>query len=174
MNKVDESVSMKVVYNDGGRAAEGWKGKANDCVVRAIAIATETSYQKVYDDLFKINKDFASNSYSRVAARVKKSGGTPRNGNFKEVYRPYLKSLGWDWVPTMAIGSGCKVHLREGELPTGRIIARVSKHLVAVIDNVIHDIFNPQRLTIIYEDGKKRTAHRCVYGYFIKKGLTDE
>lgn len=57
----------------------------------------------------------------------------------------------------MCIGSGCKVHLRDGELPMGRLIVNVSRHTVAVIDGVIHDNHDPQR------DGM-----RCVYGYWTK------
>ena len=69
--------------------------------------------------------------------------------------RPYLQSLGWKWTPTMQIGSGCKVHLCADELPPGRLIVSVSRHLVAVIDGVVHDI---------YEDARGGT--RCVYGYW--------
>ena len=35
-------------YNDGGRAAAGYKGQASDCVCRAIAIATGMQYEAVY------------------------------------------------------------------------------------------------------------------------------
>jgi len=165
----DGTASMKVVHNDGGRASEGWKGNVGDCVVRSIAIATETPYQQVYDALFEMNAAFMESSRSKIAKRMRAKGATPRNGNFKHVYRPYLESLGWEWIPTMKIGSGCKVHLCEGELPAGRIIARVSKHLCAVIDGVIHDTFDPQWATIVVKDGKERIAHRCVYGYFRKR-----
>jgi len=77
-------------------------------------------------------------------------GATPRNGVFDAVSRPYLESLGWRFTPTMRIGSGCKVRLRADELPPGRLIVKVSRHLVAVIDSAIHDT---ARWT------------RCVYGY---------
>src|SRR6516165_10226867 len=40
---------MDFVYSDGGRAAAGYKGRAGDCVVRAIAIAAQKPYQEVYD-----------------------------------------------------------------------------------------------------------------------------
>lgn len=40
---------MKFKFNDGGREAAGYKGKASDCVTRAIAIATGKPYQEVYD-----------------------------------------------------------------------------------------------------------------------------
>ncbi len=60
-------------------------------------------------------------------------------------------------TPTMAIGSGCKVHLRDGELPRGRLIVNASKYTVAVIDGVIHDTHDCSR------DGT-----RCVYGCWRK------
>jgi hypothetical protein len=41
---------MKWVYNDGGRKAAGYKGEARDCVVRAIAIATDQPYEVVYKE----------------------------------------------------------------------------------------------------------------------------
>jgi hypothetical protein len=55
----------------------------------------------------------------------------------------------------MEIGKGCKVHLRADELPKGKIICSVSRHLVAVIDGVINDTHDCSR------DG-----NRCVYGYY--------
>lgn len=33
------------IFNDGGRAAAGFRGKAGDCVCRAIAIAAERPYR---------------------------------------------------------------------------------------------------------------------------------
>ena len=62
-----------------------------------------------------------------------------RTGVRKTTSRRWLAELGWIWTPTMQIGSGCKVHLRAEELPQGRLIVSVSRHLVAVIDGVIHD-----------------------------------
>lgn len=42
---------MPYVYDDGGRKKAGFKGNANDCSTRAIAIATGRSYKEVYDGL---------------------------------------------------------------------------------------------------------------------------
>ena len=42
---------MKFKYNDGGREASGYKGKAGDCVARSIAIVAGLPYQEVYDAL---------------------------------------------------------------------------------------------------------------------------
>ena len=137
---------MKYVYDDGGRSEAGYKGITGDCVVRSIAIASGIPYKKVYKDLFDVAKE----------KKVKKA--SPRNGVGKKVYHDYILKLGFEWVPKMKIGSGCTTHLRDGELPKGNLIASCSKHLVAVIDGVIHDTYDPSR------DGT-----RCVYGYYIKK-----
>src|SRR5215469_12383667 len=109
------------IYDDGGRSAAGFKGKAGDCVTRALSIATGISYLSVYEELHWLNKLYAASHRDQVARRIARGGGrrgtTPRNGIFNHVYRPYLERLGWRWTPTMAIGSGCRVHLRADELP---------------------------------------------------------
>jgi len=141
---------MKFVNNDGGRAAAGFVGTTGDCVTRAIAIATQRSYQEIYD----LINQFAT--HERTGTR-KKRRSSARSGVFKGTTTKIMKQLGWVWVPTMTIGSGCKVHLRDGELPSGRLVVSVSKHWVAVIDGVIHDNHDPSR------DGS-----RCVYGYWME------
>src|ERR1700722_5940525 len=113
-------------YHDGGRSEAGYRGKAGDCVVRAIAIATGKSYQEVYDAL---NAVAASER-----TRTRKRGiSNSRTGVHRVTYQQCLESLGWKWTPTMRVGQGCKVHLRADELPRGRIIVRLSRHLCAVI-----------------------------------------
>jgi hypothetical protein len=142
---------MKFVFNDGGRAAAGYRGTTSDCVCRAVAIATGKPYQEVYDELNAL-------AASERTGKRKRGKSSARAGVYKQTMRFYLvETLGWTWVPTMKIGSGCQVHLRAEELPGGRLIPEVSKHVVAVIDGTIHDIHEPSR------DGT-----RCVYGYYQK------
>ena len=141
---------MKWIYDDGGRADAGFKGTTGDCVCRAIAIATERPYREVYELINEYGKQ------ERTGKR-KKGKSNARTGVYKETIRKVMEHLGWVWHPTMQIGSGCKVHLRDGELPKGRLVVNVSRHTTAVIDGVCHDIYNPSR------DGE-----RCVYGYFTK------
>lgn len=132
------------IRNDGGRAMAGYRGVAGDCVTRAVSIACNIPYQKVYDDLANINKQ----TDGTLSAR---NGIQTKSKDFKR----YMLNLGWRWVATMGIGTGCKVHLRSDELPMGRIICAVSRHYVAVIDGVIHDIYDCSR-----------NGTRCVYGYW--------
>lgn len=143
--------------NDGGREVAGFKGGAGDCVVRAIAIAAELSYLQVYEDLRVANQNYADQRNDKLARRLNAKGASPRNGNHRNVFHNYILSHGFDWVPTMQIGGGCQVHLLANELPAGRLIVKVSKHLTAVINHVIEDTHNPSR-----------AGKRCVYGYYIQ------
>jgi hypothetical protein len=137
---------MDFIYNDGGRATAGYKGQAGDCVVRAIAIATQKRYQEVYD---------AINALAPAERTRRGRRSSARSGVSRTMYERYLRDLGWEWAATMQLGSGRRVHLRRDELPKGRLVVRLSRHLTAVIDGVIHDIYNPDR-----------RGTRCVYGYF--------
>lgn len=70
--------------------------------------------------------------------------------------RRLMAKLGATWTPTMRIGSGCTVHVREGELPTtGRHILSLSRHYSALVSGAIHDKYDPSR-----------HGTRCVYGYW--------
>lgn len=150
-------------YNDGGRAEAGYKGNAGDCVCRAIAIATEKSYQEVYDTLNELAK------VERITKR-KRGKSSARNGVYKDTFKKYLASLGWEWIPTMQIGQGCTVHLTADELPAGHLIVSISKHLTTMIDGIIHDTHDPRTWEVGYKDGEKFVRPvRCVYGYFIKR-----
>lgn len=153
---------MPFEFNDGGRAACGYKGSAGDCVVRAVAIAAELPYEDVYDAIGSLAKT--------ERPRTGRKRSSPRNGVFtnKPAFKRYVESLGFRWTPTMRVGSGCTVHLCEGELPDGRLIVKVSKHLTAVIDGVVHDTHNPQRSNLITEGGVTRISQRCVYGYWTR------
>jgi len=143
---------MKLIISDGGRAAAGFNGTTGDCVTRAIAIATGKPYQEVYDEINELAKG------EKLTPKMRGSSSA-RTGVHKKLQRKYMSNLGWVYTPTMKIGSGCKVHLRADELPSGRLIVQVSKHLVAVIDGIMHDTFDPSR------DGT-----RCVYGYYKEEG----
>ena len=145
-------MKIKHIHNDGGRAEAGFKGTARDCVCRAIAIATNTPYKGVYRELESLGLDDAK----RRGKKGRKCH--PRTGVGRRIYEPYLLSRGWSWTPTMGIGTGCRVHLRKDELPSGTIIVRLSRHLATVIDGELHDTYDSSR------DGS-----RCVYGYFSKQ-----
>lgn len=135
---------MTVVLTDGGRKASGRSvhSDARDCVVRAITIANDEDYGIVYDEIAYISEQMGGRR-------------SARDGVQPAVYNRWLLDRGWQWHPTMHVGSGCKVHLRADELPAGRLIVKLSRHLCAVIDGVIYDNHDPSR-----------GGTRCVYGYW--------
>ena len=143
---------MLFVYDDGGRASAGYKGTTGDCACRAVAIAAQRPYQEVYDLINEYAKK------ERTGKRKRKVSNA-RTGVYPETFKKVMAHYGFEWVPTMHIGQGCTVHLRENELPKGRIVCNVSGHYTAVIDGVLNDTYDCTR------DGS-----RCVYGYFIKRG----
>jgi hypothetical protein len=142
---------MQFIYDDGGRGAAGFKGSAGDCVARAIAIATGRPYAEVYRFLAE------GNGGERRAKRGRARGRTARSGihTTRKWFKDYMAAMGWTWTPTMGIGTGCMVHMNDCELPSGRLIVKLSRHYSAVIDGVCHDTFDPCR-----------GGDRCVYGYW--------
>jgi len=120
---------MEFVIDDGGRSPY-FKGKtADDCVTRSIAIASGCDYRVVYDRL-------AAGHHTKTGKRSARDGIITKHKWFKD----YM----------------C---LRDGELPTGRLVVSLSRHYTAVLDGVIHDTHDPQR-----------NGTRCVYGYWEFKG----
>jgi hypothetical protein len=113
---------------------------------------------QVYEDLRNANESYAQLRNDRLARRLNDKGASPRNGSHRNVFHDYILGLGFEWVATMKVGSGCQVHLRPQELPDGTLIVKVSKHLTAIVDGVIQDTHDPSR-----------RGNRCVYGYYIKK-----
>jgi hypothetical protein len=152
---------MEWRFDDGGRAAAGFKGRAGDCVARSIAIVSGRPHAEVYRRLA------AGTGAQRAGKRGKRAASARRGINTgRKWFRDYMDELGFRWVPTMGIGTGCRVHLHDGELPPGRLVVSVSKHYTAVIDGVIHDTHDPQReVRCVGPDGE-RISRRCVYGYW--------
>jgi hypothetical protein len=167
------------VFDDGGRKTARFRGDAGDCVVRAVAIATEQPYAEVYAALSDGQRTQRRTKRSRTKSSSARDGVSVRRKWFKD----YMASIGWTWTPTMLIGSGCKVHLVAEELPSGRLVVSVSKHFTAMIDGVIHDTFDPRREVHAInpnhggplKPGERRNINgicsiqrRCVYGYWSK------
>jgi hypothetical protein len=172
------------IYDDGGREAAGFKGKAGDCVARAVSIASGRPYAEVYARLA------AGQGSQRVTKRTRKGNraASARNGICvrRKWFKDYMAELGFEWVATMGIGTGCKVHLCAEELPAGRLVVHVSKHSTAVVDGVIRDTYDPRRETHYVRSGGGGVggpdelrpgewrnsngicgiSRRCVYGYW--------
>lgn len=161
-NQAIVNQAVKFVHNDGGRAAAGYKGTTGDCATRALAIASGKSYQEVYDLINNLALQERPRRAKRIitATGIKALPAGPRSnareGVFRGTFDKAVKALGGTWRPTMRIGTGCKVHLRQSELPaTGRHILSVSKHYAAWINGTLQDIYDCSR-----------GGDRCVYGIY--------
>ena len=140
---------MKLIINDGGRRLYG-HAPGKDCVTRAIAIITQRPYAEIFAELANINAKMPKTS-GRATAGLHTAGEGIYTTSV--LFKRYMVEQGFEWTPTMGIGTGCRVHLRKEELPMGRLVVSVSRHYTAVIDGVIHDAGDP-----------RRGGYRCVYG----------
>lgn len=139
---------MPWCYDDGGRAAAGYRGTAGDCAVRAAAIATGSDYAALYERINAVAKN------ERLGRR-RRTRSSARNGVHRDTLHTVLAEHGFEWISLMGIGTGCTMRLTAGELPAGRLVVRLSRHYAAVIDGVLHDTHDCSR-----------GGTRCVYGYW--------
>lgn len=137
--------------NDGGRSTSGYigRGAVGDCFCRAVAIAAEIPYKEAYTLINELAKE--------EKPKNGKKRSSARNGVHMVTAQKVMERLGWKWVATSSIGQRDKVHVSKDELPSGRIILRLSRHFAAVIDGVLNDQYDSSRY-----------GNRCVYGYWHK------
>ena len=142
---------MKFIYSDGGRSNYFKAKNVGDCVTRAIANATGLNYKKVYSDLKVLAKN------ERIC-KSNKTRSSVRDGVARKTIKKYLEdTLHLEWISTMGIGTGCKVHLNENELPKDKtIILSLSRHLTCVKNGILYDTYDCSR-----------GGTRCVYGYWV-------
>ena len=146
------------VFNDGGRS-NYFKGKTGDCVTRAISIASDQDYKKVYDDIKSLSKEYAQKRNNKASRRIKQLGNRcVRQGTSKAVYHPYLLEQDWIWIPTNHIGQEDKVYLRPSELPEGKLIVQIRKYLTVVENGLLYDTY----------DCSDRPTTPMVYGYYMR------
>ena len=129
-------------YDDGGRAAAGYRGKTGDCVVRAIAICAREDYRSVYGTMaehMKANGYAASGNAYATRERSRKAPRRRGQLTARRVQDRVLASYGFT-----------KVSLLAGERPTyteahrryGDCVVGTTKHVVAIVGGALRDTFN--------------------------------
>ena len=88
---------MNFVYSDGGRSKYFKAKNVRDCVTRAICNATGKDYLEVYKAINQLAKN-------EFRGKRKRGISSARNGVYKRTYTKYLKSIGWKFKPTCALG----------------------------------------------------------------------
>lgn len=108
------------IKDDGGRA-KYYKGRAGDCVCRAIAIVTEIDYKEVYD---MIREETGQNPGRGINMR-------------QDRFRRLMHRLGFQ----QGVISGA--HFCKGELPEDKkIICIDNHHAIAVVNGEVRDSFD--------------------------------
>ena len=155
----DKKKHMAFKRDDGGRCKAGFKGKAPDCFLRAYSITEEKDYKEAYNEL----EEKFSKMKPLKGKSVRGSGVShPNTGVYREHADQILKDKGYKWIPTSGIGKGFEMHVKEGELPAGKNILRVSKHYIASEDDDWKDTHD-----------SSRNQRRGVYGYW-RKGQNEQ
>jgi hypothetical protein len=98
-----------------------------DCVVRAIALATESDYLETRRHLNRIKKNFNETSYKKRTFIHKYA----KYNNWKKISFPAIKG-----VPRLRGRDFVK------QYPTGTYILNLAKHIVAVVDGVYLDTWD--------------------------------
>lgn len=139
------SVSYAFAASDGGRALSKRPGQKNDCTVRALAIATETPYDVVYEKLREDGRPCGGGFNLRrwIACQCDPAIGDPE--------WVFGHRLVWRSFP--AVKNRPRMNPRQftHEFPKGRFIVRTAKHVAAVVDG-------------IYIDEQPERPDRCIYG----------
>tara|TARA_Y100000401_G_scaffold110679_1_gene108119 strand:+ start:580 stop:1083 length:504 start_codon:yes stop_codon:yes gene_type:complete len=163
---------LQYQFNDGGKYVAGYTGKrvTGDCVTRAIAIATGLPYETVRTELMELQHRWCTTSNSRAAkACRKRQTKSVMRGVWKEVYKPYLKQLGFTYKSLCTVGSSKRYHLVVDDLPTGTLIVKTRRHLSCVINHVLHDAYD-SRFKNQWVNGEPTTnmIPATVWSYWIK------
>ena len=163
------------LFADGGRQASGRKGTAGDCVTRAAALL-----QGFRDGLSMT--DFGSSdwaalydaTYRRMATANRDGrGGTrsARNGLYKQDYEPvFLNDFGFVKV---SLGRGTRPTYSEAYDRFGPCIVKTRKHVCALIDGKLLDIFDGRFYDWEDEYGDIETRQRKAMSVYALPGWDD-
>lgn len=132
----------KVFFSDGGRKAAGYKGRVNDCVIRAIAIATESDYKFIYKSIHDLQKNFPYSLEHHPDLFTKIKERSPRFGVRQAVWRPFAESMGFKCYPILKTKSDppITINTNNGQIPTNKnVLLQFDEHIAAFVDGVLHD-----------------------------------
>ena len=123
-----------------------------DCVIRALSILLNQSWDKIYTDL-------CLTGYSM--------GMMPSTN---AVHQQFLKQYGYKMQLLPSNCPNCITVKEFSELyPKGRYFLATGDHVVALIDGTFYDIFDSSNDTVVYYYSKKgeSTAHlwRIIHNY---------
>ena len=114
---------IEFIYDDGGRAASGRRGRAGDCTVRALAILTDRDYDVCYRALADVHG----------IVRGKRSA---RNGVDKRAYTKVYREFG---LTKVKLPPGPRPTYSEAHERYGDCIVSTAKHVCAIVSGALRD-----------------------------------
>ena len=115
-------------YNDGGRSLAGYSGKTGDCVVRALAISTGTSYINMYSKTNQMLRDLEIGQRSKSASA---------SGVYNTTLAKLMRKFKFKWVANRSRSKSIKIPT------TGTYVVAFTYHVSVVKDGIIQDTYNP-------------------------------
>jgi len=144
---VNQPTHNRFVFDDGGKLDAEFYGESGDCTVRAFAIATELPYREVWKFFRRISrwrttKDEAPRSKWRSRERMPIIEKVLMANGWERCYVPLdFRDTQEDDKP-FTLRELLDPHISDCEFPRGRVLVVQPKHVVAVVDGVIHDTFD--------------------------------
>ena len=147
------NLTLGFKWNDGGRAEAGRRGKSNDCVVRAICIAADLDYAKVYAAVNDACLEHCGKSLAR--------NGSPKRVTAKAMKQFGFKRIGFrrgETIPTYA----------EAYARFGVCIVKTTRHVAALKDGALQDVFDDRTYTFERGFGTPETRERKARSVWIQ------
>ena len=165
------------IHNDGGRAANGWKGSTGDCVLRAAVIAmtsgaaedsdlAKAAYKVVRETLIDIAAKERDRRFRFLTRKELRVGHLPRgqakelarlrkaprrsvfNGVYKREWNKFCKEAG---IVKVTMPPGPRPTVAEVAAEHDRAIVSISKHHTAVANGAVQDIWSDLDRLLVYE-----------------------
>lgn len=126
---------------DGGRSQSKRPKQRNDCTVIALAVSASLTYDAAYDIVASRGRKCAEGYWFPFGFKTIRSGPMPEAG------------VRFDWISYPAVKYDRREHIDSfaRSHKKGVFVLRLSKHVCAVVDGVVHDTHRT------YDE-------RCVYG----------
>lgn len=120
-------MSYPFIIHDGGRSSSKRPRQKNDCVVRAVALATSLPYDTVYDLMAEGGRKSSQGFHLREWL------ATQNNvvNSYRFVWEPYPACKGLRRMNPVDFAD---------EHPRGTFICKTAGHVYAVINGVAHDL----------------------------------
>ena len=156
-------MTLEFIKDDGGREAAGYRGKAGDCVPRALTIVSGEPYRQCYNDLAEANSKVRR---TRPRDQGKRSA---RNGVYKNAYDKVFKHYGFEKVK---LGRGTRPTISEAHAAYGDCIITTRKHVFAVVNGAVRDTWDC-RMSEVPLEGTNYMCGPCAYNNPMLNDIVD-